>query len=177
MVLAPWHPQVVQPGDLEQRVSTVTLLEHEVDIDRCPAGSVAVLSRSLAATVRRYRVDVLIARAQARRVAGVLLPTSQQLRLPRDTRPDLAILTVDESSEVGPLVVALAQATTDEAGLAVAAARSVLTALPSAGSDPEHLIRSLRAAVPEAELGPVDDAAVSVRSTHPDDLRALLECS
>jgi sugar diacid utilization regulator len=142
----------ISGGDRE--VAGVRLAETFTDLDRAPASSLVVLSRSASVEISDYRLDMALRWARIHRVAAVAALSAEPWRptvTARDiaARANIALISVPLDTELAGLVQAIASEIGGGAQRALGRAQQGLEAVlraEAAGAD----LEGLRAAVSQA---------------------------
>ena len=146
--------QRVSPSGGDRQVALVQLAENFTDLDRAPAASLVVLSRSASVEVSDYRLDMALRWAAIHDVAAVAAFSDQQWEptiTARDiaARAGIALISVPPDTDLTGLVQAIVREIGGGAERALGRAQQGLEAVlraESAGAD----LDGLRAAVSEA---------------------------
>jgi sugar diacid utilization regulator len=144
----------VSPSGGDRQVALVQLAENFTDLDRAPAASLVVLSRSASVEVSDYRLDMALRWAAIHDVAAVAAFSEQQWQptiTARDIagRAGIALISVPPDTDLTGLVQAIVREIGGGAERALGRAQQGLEAVlraESAGAD----LDGLRAAVSEA---------------------------
>ena len=144
------HPGGVEilTGPPERPVGEVRLVDNTGQVDMAPAGALVVLDRGLAELAGDYRFDVVVRRAAAREVAGlvVLLPPEAKVSLTAMAlarRADIALVRLSPDVDLTEAVGTLVRQAADRLSVTVDRVRAVCDAIDegSFGSVDELLER------------------------------------
>ena len=150
----------VSAGGGDREVALVRLAESFTDLDRAPAASLVILSRSASGEVSDYRLDMALRWGAIHRVAAVAAfadPPWQPTVTARDiaARAGIALISVPAGTEIAGLVQAIQREIGGGAERALGRAQRGLDAVLAVEADGGGL-EELRAAASEALGTPVE---------------------